>query len=94
MSKYTLIFKESLQRPRFMDVEAESLSSLVAPDLKAEYGSDRPMLFGVVDHENSRAFPAVFSLDGGVMEVPDGDYGELTPPEYFESEVSTQEIAE
>lgn len=94
MSKFTLIFKESLQRPRFMDVKAKDLSSLKVPDVKEVYGSDRPILFGVIDYENARAFPAVVSLSGGVMEVEDGDFGELTPPEYFEQQASTQEITE
>ncbi len=81
--KFTLIFKEALQRPRFVDVDAESLESVTTKDIPEQFLGDMVFLYGVVDYEGARTIPAIIS-NGKIFEVPDGDFGELTPVEYFE----------
>ena len=84
--KFTFIFKESLQRPRFVDIEADSFDLVTTKDVPAEFLADRIFLYGLVDYENSRTIPVAVSSEGKVVEVPDGDFGELTPVEYFEEQ--------
>lgn len=82
--KFTVIFKETLQRPRFFDVEAESMSALTKQMIPEEFLGDMVFVHGVVDYDNRRTVPAVFDGEGRLIEAPDGDFGELTTAEYFE----------
>ena len=81
--KFTFIFKESLQLPRFVDVESESIDSVTTKDIPEEFLGDMVFLYGVVDYSKAVPVPAVIS-NGKIVQIPDGNYGELTPPEYFE----------
>ena len=84
--KFTLIFKEALQRPRFVDIESESLESVTTKDIPEQFLGDMVFLYGAVDYEGARTIPAAITADGGVVSVPDGDFGELTPAEYLEEQ--------
>ena len=84
--KYSIIFKESLQRFRFVDVESDSFDSLTVADQRRTFGMQTPFVYGVVDWEGQRIIPASMNGEGRVFEVPDGDFGELTPAEYFEEQ--------
>jgi hypothetical protein len=81
--KFTFIFKESLQRPRFVDIDADSFEAISAKDVPEEFLGDMFSLYGVVDYAGARTVPVVIS-NGKFVQVPDGDFGELTPAEYFE----------
>ena len=81
--KFTLIFKEALQRPRFVDVDAKSFDVITKSSLPERYLADMVFLYGVVDYQSSKVIPAAFDLDGGVMMVPDGDFGEPTTAQDF-----------
>lgn len=82
--KFSIIFKEPLQRFRFVDVEAESFDALVINDQAKTFGMKTPFVYGVIDWDAQKVVPASMGGDGRVFEVPDGDFGELTPAEYFE----------
>jgi len=82
--KFTVIFKESMQRPRFFDVEADSMGAVTRQSMPEEFLRDMVFVYGIVDYENRRTIPAVFDADGRIVEAPDGDFGELTTAEYFE----------
>lgn len=84
--KFTLIFKEALQRPRFFDIESESLESVTTKDIPEQFLGDMVFLYGAVDYEGARTIPAAITADGRVVSVPDGDFGELTPAEYLEEQ--------
>ena len=84
--KFSIIFKESLQRFRFVDVESESFDSLAVADQPKTFGIQTPLVYGVVDWEGQRIIPASMSGEGRFVEVPGGDFGELTPAEYVEGQ--------
>lgn len=65
--KFTFIFKESLQLPRFVDVEAESFDLVTTKDIPEEFLSDMVFLYGVVDYEGARTIPAAITADGRVL---------------------------
>ena len=88
--KFTVIFKETLQRPRFFDVEAESMSAVTKQMIPEEFLQDMVFVHGVVDYDNRRTIPAVFDGDGRLVEVPDGDFGELTTAEHFADMAETE----
>ena len=81
--KFTLIFKEALQRPRFVDIDAESLESVTTKDIPEQFLGDMVFLYGAVDYEGARTIPAAITADGRVVGVPDGDFGELTTAQDF-----------
>ena len=83
--KFTFIFKESLQLPRFVDVESESFETVTTKDIPEEFLSDMVFLYAVVDYSKAMTVPAVIS-NGKIVQIPDGDFGELTPVEYFEEQ--------
>lgn len=84
--KFSIIFKEPLQRFRFVDVEAESFDALAINDQAKTFGMKTPLVYGVIDWDAQKVVPASMGGDGRVFEVPDGDFGELTPAEYFEEQ--------
>ena len=88
--KFTFIFKEALQLPRFVDVESESIESVTTKDIPEEFLSDMVFLYGVVDYSRAITVPAVIS-GGKIVQIPDGNYGELTPVEYFATEAEERE---
>lgn len=80
MKRFTLIWKNQFLRTRAMDVTAESLS-------KMKLDLDPIMdvwVEQVIDWENQVVIPVVLKRDGTLIEVPEGDFGEATPAEYFE----------
>ena len=91
--KFTFIFKESLQRPRFVDVDADSFESITTKDVPEEFMGDFFSLYGVVDYSGARTVPGVIS-NGKFIQVPNGDYGELTPAEFFEETAQPMEAEE
>ena len=86
MKRYTIILKEPLMRPRFIDIEADSIGDIGTKDIPDFYQGQQFSLYGVVDYDAGRTVPVVGTPEGGIMEVPDGDFGELTPAEYFEEQ--------
>ena len=84
--KFSIIFKQSLQRFRFVDVEADNFDALVVENQAKTFGMDTPLVYGVIDWDAQKVVPASMAGDGRVFEVPDGDFGELTPAEYFEEQ--------
>lgn len=91
--RYTVIYKQSLQRPRFKDIESDSFDELSVDDAKAFFGVDVPFVYGVIDWDAERVIPAAIAFGGRIIEVPDGDFGELTPAEYFEQIAEARDAA-
>lgn len=79
--KFSIIYKQSLQRPRFLEIDSEGFESIDTAGLR---DIKNVFVYGVVDYANQRVIPAAMTVEGKIIEVPDGDYGELTPAEYFE----------
>lgn len=84
--KFSIIYAEKLARPRFLSVDSEDIESLKGMEMSSQLDPDSVFVYGVVDYENERVVPAAISAEGKIVEVPDGDYGILTPAEYFEEQ--------
>ena len=84
--KFSVIYADPLARPRALDIEAESFSAIRRRDLQRLLRPVVATVYGVVDYEGQRMIPAVMDEDGSLREVPDGDYGILTPAEWFEEQ--------
>ena len=84
--KFSVIYADPLARPRALDVDAESFSAIRKEDVQSLIRSPVVTVYGVVDYEGRRMIPAVMDADGKLREVPDGDYGILTPAEWFEEQ--------
>jgi len=84
--KFSVIYADLLARPRALDVEAESFSAIRRDDLQRLVEPSLATVYGVVDYEAQRMIPAVMDEDGSLREVPDGDYGILTPAEWFKEQ--------
>ena len=82
--KFSVIYADPLARPRAIDVDSESFSAIRSADIDSKLNIDVVTIYGVVDYEGRRVIPAVMDADGSLREVPDGDYGILTPAEWFE----------
>jgi hypothetical protein len=46
----------------------------------------------LVDFQNQAVIPVVLKGDGTLMEVPEGEFGEATPAEYFENQTGTMDL--
>lgn len=84
--KFSVIYADPLARPRALDVDAESFSAIRKEDVQSLLRTPVVTVYGVVDYEARRMIPAVMNEDGSLMEVPDGDYGILTPAEWFKDQ--------
>jgi hypothetical protein len=84
--KFSIIYADPFARPRALDVDAESLDLIRSSDIDSKLNIDVATIYGVVDYEGRRVIPAVLTAEGKIMEVPDGDYGILTPAEWFEEQ--------
>ena len=82
--KFSVIYADPLARPRALDLEAESFDAIRKEDIQRFLEPPVATVYGVVDYEGQRMIPAVMDKDGILREVPDGDYGILTPSEWFE----------
>lgn len=84
--KFSVIYADPLARPRALDVDAESFSAIRKEDVQRLLKPPVATVYGVVDYEARRMIPAVLNAEGRLVEVPDGDYGILTPAEWFEDQ--------
>ncbi len=84
--KFALIYRNPFQRTRSKMIDSESRETMAT-------GLDPEQVFveHLVDFENQQVIPVVLKGDGTLMEVPDGEYGEATPAEYFENETGTMD---
>ena len=77
MKKYAEIYREFGHRTRALYLDADSFSTIQTGLTDTEHFVEH-----VVDFDEQRVIPCVQTAEG-LLEVPDGDYGELTPVEYF-----------
>jgi hypothetical protein len=84
--KYAVIYAENLARPRFLDVDSESLDALKAMDMSERLNPTSVNVFGIVDYEGQKTVSAMINHEGRLIEVPDGDYGIATTAEFFEGQ--------
>lgn len=89
--KFSIIYQPRMARLRFLDVDSESLKALMKKDLRKKIDPRSGYVYGVVDYEGQRVIPAAMTSSGMIVEVPDGDFGELTTAEQL---MEIQEIAE
>ena len=85
--RYALIYKSHFHRTRSMPIEAESREAMKV-DLD-------PRLFLVehlIDFDERTITPVILNGDGTLFEIPDGEFGEATPAEYFENQTGTMEL--
>ena len=79
MSRFAVIYKKSFQRTRSMPVEAESREAI-----KMDVDTQNTFVEHVVDFDERKIYSVAMKEDGTLIEVPEGDFGEATPAEYFE----------
>jgi len=84
--KFALIYRSPFNRTRSKMIDSESRETMAT-------GLDPEQVFveHLVDFENQQVIPVVLKGDGTLMEVPDGEYGEATPAEYFENQTGTMD---
>lgn len=78
--KYAIIYRHPFLRSQSLLVDADSLEAIRVADIDPE----EAFVEWVVDFESKEIIRAGMTVDGRIIEVPDGDYGEGTPTEYFE----------
>lgn len=86
--KFALIYKKSFNRTRSKIIDSESREAITTDLDPLEHWVEH-----LVDFENQQVIPVALSKDGTLIEVPDGEFGEATPAEYFEKEGLTREIS-
>ena len=89
--KFAVIYKLPMCRTRSIEVEADSFDDLLVK--KMDLNPNRLFVEHIVDFEGQRIIPAAMTSEGMLIEVPDGDFGERTPAEYF-LQAETLEIKE
>ena len=85
--KYALIYKSHFHRTRSMAIEAESREA-ISVDLDPE----QFLVEHLIDFDERTITPVILKGDGGLFEIPDGEFGEATTAEYFENEAGTMEL--
>ena len=78
--RFALIYRNPFQRTRSKIIDSESREAI-----PTGLNPEQVFVEHLVDFENQVVIPVVLKGDGTLMEVPDGDYGEATPAEYFEN---------
>ena len=78
--RYALIYKSHFHRTRSMTIDAESREAITV-DLDPE----RFLVEHLIDFDERTITPVILNQDGTLFEIPDGEYGEATPAEYFEN---------
>jgi len=68
-------------------IDAESREAITV-DLDPE----RFLVEHLIDFDEKTVTPVILNQDGTLMEVPDGEFGEATPAEYFENQTGTMEL--
>lgn len=84
--KFALIYRQSFNRTRSMLIDSESREAITT-----NLDSKQHWVEQLVDFENQVIIPVVLRDDGTLMEVPDGEFGEATPAEYFEEQAGTMD---
>jgi len=80
--RFGLIYKQSFARSESMLIDADSLESVFTQTMDLD-----PETFWVehlIDFENQTVTRAALTSERRLIEVPEGDFGEATPAEYFE----------
>jgi hypothetical protein len=85
--KFALIYRRPFHRTRSKIIDSES-KDVITTDL------DPTSVFveHLVDFENQEVIPVVLMGDGKLMRVPDGDFGELTPADFFENQTGLMDL--
>ena len=85
--KFALIYRSPFHRTRSKIIDSESKEAIAT-------GLDPVSVFveHLVDFENQVVIPVVLKGDGTLMEVPDGEFGEATPADFFENQTGTMEL--
>ncbi len=86
MSRFAVIYKKSFQRTQSMMVDAESRDAIQMDFNPQDYFVEQ-----VVDFDERKIYSVAMKEDGTLIEVPEGDYGQATPAEYFENETGTMD---
>ena len=86
MSRFAVIYKKSFQRTRSMMVDAESRDAIQMDFNPQDYFVEQ-----IVDFDERKIYNVAMKEDGTLVEVPEGDYGEATPAEYFENQTGTMD---
>lgn len=88
--KYAIIFKKPFARTRSIVVDSDE-SDITKIAVPADLDYEEIFVEHIVDFENQQIIPAALNAHGFV-EVPDGDFGDETPAEYFENQTGTMEL--
>lgn len=78
MSKFAFIYRTNGLMPESFMVEAASRSDLSLPEV-----SEDAFLEHVVDFDSKTITRVGALADGKIIVIPDGDWGDNTPPEFF-----------
>ena len=79
MSRFAVIYKKAFQRTRSIPVDAESRDAI-----QMDFDTQSYFVEQIVDFDERKIYNVAMKEDGTLIEVPEGDYGEATPAEYFE----------
>ena len=85
--KFALIYRRPFHRTRSKIIDAESRDVIAT-------GLDPQKVFveHLVDFENQEVIPVVLMDDGKLMRIAEGDFGELTPAEFFENQTEMMDL--
>ena len=79
MSRFAIIYKQDFNRTKSMSVDAESREAI-----KMDFDPQTTFVEHVIDFDERKIYSVAMKGDGTLIEVPEGDFGEATPGEYFE----------
>lgn len=77
--RFAIIYKHHFNRTRSMMLDASSKDSI-----KIDLNPEDYFVEQLVDFDERTVTPVVLTRNG-LIEVPDGEFGEATPAEYFEN---------
>ena len=84
--RYALIYKSHFHRTQSMSIEAESREAITV-----SLDPEQFLVEHLIDFDGRTITPVILNGDGTLFEIPDGEYGEATPAEYFENETGTMD---
>jgi hypothetical protein len=78
--RYGLIYRTSFNRSRAMSFDTDK--PFAAP---TNLDPEQFLVEHLIDFDAKTVIPVALKSDGTLFEIPDGEYGEATPAEYFEN---------
>lgn len=84
--KFGVIYRKTFHRSSSVVVDSDSREAI-----KMDLDPKSVTVEQLIDFEGQRIIPVFLNSEGRLIEVPEGDFGEATPPEYFEDQAAEEE---